>query len=141
MAVVYGVRVIRMVEVRKECIKCNKPYIARSNIAKYCPECRVQAYKDAVISARLRARKHKMLAQQKVKEIKMSEHSLQRTARSVMEKNLLHAYSDEKFYVEVTMPILRQLGDVEQICRILDAYKNEDRIRILKELLAKITHE
>jgi hypothetical protein len=72
-------------------------------------------------------------------ERKYEEKALQKHVRYTMEAQKLRRYSDEKFYAEVTQPILKQLDDMGKICEILDEYKQEDRVRMLKELLARIS--
>jgi len=116
------------------CKRCLKSFKTLRH-AKYCLDCRKAAYKESVLILRARRRKDKMTAAER----KYEEKALQKHVRYTMEAQKLRRYSDEKFYAEVTQPILKQLDDMGKICEILDEYKQEDRVRMLKELLARIS--
>jgi len=117
------------------CNRCLKSFVTSSSVAKYCPACRKAAYRDWRLLSKIRRRQSKMTPQQRYQE-----HSLQQAVSHHTESQKLRKYSDKKFYNEVTRPILQQLEDMEKICNILDAYKQEDRVRLLKELVEKITY-
>lgn len=118
---------INMEPQEKICVRCNKTFTTNTNVAKYCPGCRKAAYRDAVMFSKLRRKRSK------------ESKSMIASARVTGAVKKLHGYSDEKFYVEVTKPILKQLGDMEAICKVLDAYAPEDRVRIVRELLDRLT--